>query len=136
MIDLRGSVGTAGSEFVVESSPGSARVHQSFGNLDVVARFVPTSPVQPLLSLGGGAYAVDVQGEAPQEYSRHGERTWSGMMSAGAGLWVGPLSGLACVLEGQVMSAWSKTVVRIHEDEAAEAGAPMLLLSGGVMAVF
>ena len=34
------------------------------------------------------------------------------------------------------MTAWSKTVVRIHEEEAAEAGAPMLLLSAGMIAVF
>jgi hypothetical protein len=135
-LDLRGSIGAPGSEYVVEQEPASASVHQAFGSLDLVVRFVPTSVVQPLLSLGSGAYAVDVQGDAPREYGRHGERTWSGISSVGAGIWAEPFSGVACVAEGQLMAAWSKTIVRLREEEVAEAGAPMLLLSAGVMAVF
>jgi len=135
-LDLRGSVGARSSEYLVEVDLASARVHQGFGSLDLVVRFVPTSAVQPLLSLGSGAYAVDIQGDAPRQYPRHGERTWSGMTSVGAGLWAEPFSGIACVVEGQLMAAWSKTIVRIQNDEVAEAGAPMVLLSAGVMAVF
>lgn len=135
-IDLRGSVGAPSSAHAVESDPGSARVNQAFGNLDVVVRFAPTLPVQPMLSLGSGAYVVDVQGEAPVEYSRTGRRTWSGMTSVGTGLWLSPFEGVACVFEGQLMAAWSKTVVRLHREEVAQAGAPMVLLSAGAMAVF
>jgi hypothetical protein len=34
------------------------------------------------------------------------------------------------------MDAWSKTIVRISGEDAAEVAAPLLLLSGGLMAEF
>ena len=56
--------------------------------------------------------------------------------AVGAGLWLEPFPGASCSLEGNLMAAWSKTVVRVNEEDIAEVGAPMGLLSLTLGAVF
>jgi hypothetical protein len=93
-------------------------------------------PVQPQLSLGNGFYTIEVTGNAVAPYTENQKRTWSGLTKVGAGLWLEPFPGGACTLEAELMAAWSKTVVRMNEEEVAEAGAPMGLLSLSLGAVF
>jgi hypothetical protein len=99
-------------------------------------RFLPKRSVQPFVSLGGGMLALDVAGEAPEPYRNDSARTLSGLVTASGGVWLKPTSSVGLVLEAQLMSAWSKTVVRIAGEDAAEVAAPLLLLSGGLMAEF
>jgi hypothetical protein len=99
-------------------------------------RFLPQRRFQPFVSLGAGMLALDVAGDAPEPYRNQSERTISGLVNVSAGSWLQPAAGFGLVLEGQLMNAWSKTVVRIAGEEAAEVAAPLLLLSAGLMAEF
>jgi hypothetical protein len=62
--------------------------------------------------------------------------TWSAVSGGGGGLFVQPSSGVAIVLSGELLTAWSRTIVNIAEQRVASAGAPLLLLTAGVAGVF
>ncbi len=136
VIDLRVAGAGLGGESQVEGDAGSATLQQAFATLDGVARFVPNSPLQPLLSVGTGVYTLEVKGQASAPYLANEKRSWSGLTSVGAGLWTEPFDAVACVFEAKLLAAWSKTIVRIDEQETAEAGAPMGLVSFQLLAVF
>ncbi len=135
-VDARGSFVGLGRAAHVTHGPGSASVRHTAVELDAVMRFMPKRRAQPFVSLGGGMLALDVAGEAPEPYRNDSERTLSGLLTASGGLWLKPAPSVGIVLEGQLLSAWSKTVVRIAGEDAAEVAAPLLLLSGGLMAEF
>jgi hypothetical protein len=135
-IDARGGFIGLGSAAEVRSSRGSASLRHTALELDAVVRFLPRGRVQPLVSLGGGFLSVDVAGTAPAPFRNRSERTLSGLVTTGAGLWLQPRRGIGLLVEGHLLSAWSKTVVRIAGEDAAEVAAPLLLLSAGVMVEF
>ncbi len=135
-VDLRLSASAMGSEPEIENSVGVVSAQQGYATVDAVIRFLPSLVVQPLLSVGNGFYTVAVDGDAVAPYEPHQSRTWSGLTSVGAGLWLEPFHGASCSLEANLMAAWSKTVVRVNEQDIAEAGAPMGLLSLSLGAVF
>jgi hypothetical protein len=135
-LDVRGGFVGLGRSAHIRHGAGSATLRHTALGLDAVMRFMPEAHVQPWLSLGGGALVLDVAGTAPDPYRNDSARTVSGMVSAGAGLWLQPVSGFGLALEAQLMNAWSKTVVRIAGEDAAEVAAPLLLLSGGAMVEF
>lgn len=135
-IDVRGGFVGLGSASRVEHGPGAATIRHTAVSVDAVMRFLPKRRVQPFVSLGGGALVLDVAGDAPDPFRNSSARTISGMVSASGGLWLQPLRGIGLVLEGQLLDAWSKTVVRIVGEDAAEVAAPLLLLSAGLMAEF
>lgn len=136
LYELRASVSAFGRGIDVTSNGLTARVHQSFGTLDGVVRVLPDLPVEPFFSLGGGAYAVDVAGHAPAPYQIQSTRTWSALGTLGAGVWVRPMRHFVWILEAQLMTALSRTVVRIDGVEAAQAGLPAVALSTGLSGVF
>lgn len=131
---LRGSA--LGSEAELDYAGNTTEVRQSFATLDVTARFIPRSVVQPMLSVGSGVYSLETYSRAVEPLSAGSRRTWSGLGSVGAGLWTEPLDGAALVLEAKLLAAWSKTIIRMEERVVAEAGAPMGLLAAEVVAVF
>jgi hypothetical protein len=135
-IDARGSVVSLGQTARIEHGPAAATLRHTIVGLDAVVRFLPHRRVQPFLSLGAGMLALDVAGDAPEPYLNASSRTFSGLVNASGGLWLQPILGFGVVLEGQVMDAWSKTVVRIAGERAAEVATPLLLLSGGLMVEF
>jgi hypothetical protein len=135
-LDVRGSFIGLGRTARVERDPGAATLRHTIAGLDAVVRFLPHRRVQPFLSLGAGVLALDVAGDAPDPYRNASSRTLSGLLNASGGLWLQPLAGFGLVVEGQLMDAWSKTVVRIAGEDAAEVAAPLLLLSGGLMVEF
>lgn len=135
-IDVRGGFIGLGRAARIEHGPGSASLRHTAVELDAVVRFLPQRRVQPFLSLGGGFLAVDVTGTAPEPYRNTSRRTLSGLVTASAGLWLQPARGIGLALEGQLLDAWSKTVVRIANEDAAEVAAPLLLLSAGLMVEF
>jgi hypothetical protein len=135
-VDVRGGFVGLGRAAHIQHGPGSASLRHTAVELDVVMRFLPKRRVQPFVSLGGGMLALDVAGEAPEPYRNDAERTLSGLLTASGGLWLKPAESVGLVVEGQLMSAWSKTIVRIAGEDAAEVAAPLLLLSGGLMAEF
>jgi hypothetical protein len=135
-IDFRGGFVGLGSAARVEHGPGAATVRHTAVSLDAVMRFLPKRRVQPFVSLGGGALVLDVAGDAPDPYRNSSSRTVSGLVNASGGVWLQPVPGIGLVLEAQLLDAWSKTVVRIAGEDAAEVAAPLLLMSAGVMAEF
>jgi hypothetical protein len=130
------SAASFGTANVVQINALTADVKQSFGTLDAVVKLWPQAIFQPMFTFGGGVYTVDVDGEANAPYVNHAERTWSGLANAGLGLWIEPATGIACVLEAQLLTAWSKTIVRLGDQEAAELGVPMGFFSAGLLGVF
>jgi hypothetical protein len=135
-IDLRGGFVGLGSAARIEHGLGAATLRHTAVSLDVVVRFLPRRRVQPFVSLGGGMLALDVAGDAPDPFLNSSTRTLSGLVEASGGIWLQPIRGIGLVLEGQLMNAWSKTVVRISNQEAAEVAAPLLLVSAGLMVEF
>jgi hypothetical protein len=135
-IDVRGGFVGLGGASRVEHGPGAATVRHTAVSLDAVMRFLPKRRVQPFVSLGGGALVLDVAGDAPDPLRNSSARTVSGLVNVSGGLWLQPIRGFGLVLEGQLLDAWSKTVVRIVGEDAAEVAAPLLLLSAGLMAEF
>jgi hypothetical protein len=135
-IDVRGSFVGLGSSARIEHGPGAATLRHTAAELDLVMRFVPQRRIQPFVSLGVGLLALDVAGDAPDPYRNDSARTLSGLVNASGGVWLQPIRGFGLALEGQLMDAWSKTVVRIANEDAAEVAAPLLLLSAGLMVEF
>ena len=135
-IDLRGGFVGLGRAARIEHGAGAATLRHTAVTFDAVMRFLPKRQVQPFVSLGGGMLALDVAGDAPDPFLNSSARTLSGVVEASAGIWLQPVRGFGLVLEGQLMNAWSKTVVRIANEEAAEVAAPLLLVSAGLMAEF
>jgi hypothetical protein len=135
-LDVRAGFVGLGRTARIEHGPGAATLRHTAATLDAVVRFLPRRRVQPFVSLGGGLLALDVAGDARDPYRNESARTLSGLLNASGGIWLQPVSGVGLALEGQLLDAWSKTVVRIAGRDAAEVAAPLLLLSGGLMAEF
>jgi hypothetical protein len=102
----------------------------------VTARLLPTSAVQPMLSVSSGAYRMAWAGRAEAPSTANQGSTWSGVSGAGAGVWLQPTGGFALTLQGEALSAWSRTVVRLEGEPAASAGSPMALVSASLVGVF
>lgn len=134
-VDVLASFAAFGGELRMRRPAGEARVKQTLGSLSVVARFAPERVVQPLLLVSSGVYGVRVDGLAARGQSR-AEDTWSAVSGGGGGLLLQPVEGIALVLSGELLAAWSRTIVNIAEQRVASAGAPLLFLTAGVAGVF
>jgi hypothetical protein len=138
-VDLAGTLVAFGNKKTLRTSGtngAEARVSQGLGTVEAKLRFDRKASFQPLLSAAAGLYTVGIDGTTQGEHVGHDERTWSMFTSVGAGLWVQPAEGFALELGGQVGRAWAKTIVRIDDVEAAEAGAPLVLLSLAAVGIF
>jgi hypothetical protein len=114
----------------------AATLRQGVGTLTIAARFVPTFFVQPMVTASTGAYRVAWAGSATAPRVADAGRTWSGVSGGGAGLWIQPTGGFAATLQGEVLAAWSRTVLRFGGEPVASAGSPMLLVSAAAVGVF
>jgi hypothetical protein len=134
-VDVLANFAAFGGERRLRQRAGEARVKQTLGTLSVAARFLPQQVVQPFVSLSSGIYGVRVDGLAASGVSRAAD-TWSAVSGGGAGLLLQPTEGIAFVLSGELLAAWSRTIVNIAEQRVASVGAPVLLLTAGVAGVF
>jgi len=135
-IDLALQGGAFGGAAELSHLDSRTEIRQAFATFEADARFIPQAFVQPRLSVGSGLYTLASRSHAPAPLTASSQRTWSGLTSVGAGLWLEPLSGIACVVDAKMMAAWSKTVIRMENEVVAEGGAPMGLLALKVQAVF
>jgi hypothetical protein len=119
----------------LQLGPGRAHASQAFGVVDVRMHLAPRSALHPVVSLGFGLFTVGVEGEAPTQYPTYEGRSWSGLSTAGVGLWARSTRGLAWLLDAQLLSAWRPTRVLIDGDRTGQLGAPTLFLSAGVVGV-
>lgn len=135
-IDLVLTGAAFGSAARTEQEGSSATMRQSLATFGVTARFAPTSAVQPMLSVSSGAYRMAWAGSAEPPFTANDGHTWSGVSGAGAGVWLEPTGGFALTLQGEVLAAWARTVVRLEGERAASAGSPMALVSATLVGVF
>ncbi len=117
----------------LERDGGAARISQGWGLLHGVLRFAPNAVVQPMFSLGAGAYGVRVKGRAVAPELARTERSWSVASTLGVGLWLEPHRGLAWTLEGQAFAPWSNIVVDIRGAEVATLGFPAAVISTSLL---
>jgi hypothetical protein len=134
-VDVLANLAAFGGERRLRRPAGEARVKQTLGTLSIAARFLPEQVVQPFVSVSSGIYGVRVDGLARSGVSRAAD-TWSAASGGGAGLLLQPTEGIAFVLSGELLSAWSRTIVNIAEQRVASVGAPVLLLTASVAGVF
>jgi hypothetical protein len=135
-LDVVLAVAAFGGAVRTRHEADSATVHQGIGTLTVAARFVPTSVVQPMVTASTGAYRVAWAGNATAPDVAGSGRTWSGISGGGAGLWLQPTGGFAATLQGEVLAAWSRTVLRFGGEPVASAGSPIVLVSATAVGVF
>jgi hypothetical protein len=135
-VDIGATLAGLGTTTKVRASGGEASVNQGLGTIDVAVRFDRGALLQPVLVASAGAYTVNVEGHPTGTDIGHEERTWSVYTSGGAGVWLQPTAGFALELEGQLGRAWKKTVVRMNGIEAADVGAPLVVLSASGVGVF
>jgi hypothetical protein len=135
-LELRVSGAVSPESSKLSFGPGQARLRQGFLLGEALGRFLPGSVVGPVLSLGNGAYAVAAAGEAEAPYTTNADTTWSGLTSLGAGLWIQPSRSVAWIVEGQVMTSWSKTSIAIANRTIGSVGAPMGFLSTSVVGIY
>jgi hypothetical protein len=116
--------------------PGSARIRQGFVLAEALGRFLPAATVQPVISLGNGAYTVAASGEAEPPFSTNAATTWSGLSALGAGLRIQPSRSIAWIVEGQVLASWSKTSLAIADRTIGSVGLPMAFVSTSVVGIY
>lgn len=134
-LDVMLSCAAFGGELRKQRPAGEARVKQTLGTFAIATRFAPEHVAQPFLFVSSGVYGVRVDGLDTRGVSRSAD-TWSAVSGGGGGLFVQPTKGIALVMSGELLAAWSRTLVNIAEQRVASAGAPVLLLSAGVAGVF
>lgn len=134
VLSVLGSVAAFGGEVTIATPDGAAHLTQALGDVEVVGRLLPHAPFEPFLLVKSGAYSVRGRGT-------HGDvlrsaRTWTATSGGGAGLRavVGPK--FAVVLSGELSFAWSRSIVRIANQEAATAGSPAALYGATAVGVF
>jgi len=120
-------------ETTFENGAGAAHIRQALVSAQASLRFLPHSPVQPLISAGVGAFHVRVRGESSAPYAATTASTWSAATTLGTGLWVQPSSDIAWLLEAQALTALSPTEVRIGPDKLATLGLPAFILGTSVI---
>jgi hypothetical protein len=130
---VRASVGLTPSSNEFMLAGARARTTQGWAFAQGLVRVAPLSRVELALSLGGGVYSVGVEGDADAPDTAREERTWSPAASVGLGAWIETSDSLIVALEGQGVSAWSKTVVRIKGEDVASFGFPAGIFSASLI---
>lgn len=132
-LDVRAGAGGLAGASQLAREAGSVRLHQALVLGELLLRLWPRAALQPLVSLGGGAYLLSTEAEAAAPYVAHSARTVSGLLSAGAGLWFEASPHFATCLEAQLLLAGAPSDIRIAGVVEATAGAPMLLVGAQLM---
>ncbi len=135
-LELRASAAGLGWASELALAEGTVQVRQTLMIGELVLRLWPRATVQPLLSLGGGAYAVSLEAEAVAPFVARSPHTWSGLLGGGCGVMLAASAHFAASLEAQLLSATAPSEVRVAGRVEAVAGAPMLLIGAQLMGGF
>jgi len=128
-LGVRLSAAGFGKATVIVAPELHVDVMQSFAVAELVGASSAEAPFRGSLSLGGGAYRVEVEGVGAAEAVGRLEDTWSPVAVAGAGLSLHALSPWYVELEGQGLFAVRPTSVQIAEESVATFGRPLFLVS-------
>ncbi len=135
-LDFRASAAGLGRAYEIALDQGRVEVRQAALVGDLVLRLRPRALLQPLLSLGGGAYAVSIEAEAEAPFIARSPQTWSGLLGAGAGLMLAVSKHFAGLLQVQLLYATAPSDVSVDGRVTATAGAPMMLTGAQLMGGF
>lgn len=136
VLDLRASAAGLGPPCKLEFDEGTVRVRQFFFIGELVLRLWPRDVVQPLLSVGGGAYAVSIEAEAVAPFISRSPHTWSALFGVGIGLMLAFSTHFAASLEARLLSAAAPSDLSVAGSVEAVAGAPMLLTGAQLIGAF
>jgi hypothetical protein len=112
---------------------GTARVEEHLITCGMTRAWWTRAAVVPFLSVATGAEHVHVAGSGNPPNQGVTTDAWSLFGSAGAGLGVPIVSGLAIVAEARAAWAWPPTIVRIGTSEVGDFGDPALMASASVL---
>jgi len=135
-LELRASGAVSPDSSKLSWGPGSARIRQGFMLAEALGRFLPEASVEPVISVGNGAYVVSASGDAEPPFTTSSSTTWSGLSALGAGLWIQPSPSVAWIVEGQVLASWSKTSIAIADRTIGSVGQPMAFFSTSVVGIY
>ncbi len=112
---------------------GTARIEEHLITCGVTRAWWTRAAAVPFLSVATGAEHVHVAGSGTLPNQGVTSDVWSLFGSAGAGLGVPIVSGLAIVAEARAAWAWPPTIVRIGSSEVGDFGDPALMASASVL---
>jgi hypothetical protein len=133
-LSLLASVAAFGGEVTAATPSGEAHLTQALGDVEVVARLLPSALFEPFLLVKSGAYTL--RGQGTNGAVVRTARTWTAASGGGAGVRAAVGPGFAVVLSGELSFAWSRSIVRIANQEVATAGAPAALYGATAVGVF
>jgi hypothetical protein len=125
-----------GSEASLHAPLGSAQIRQQLATVEIVRGFRAGHLVQPIASLGAGAYGARIEGVATPGSMAVTTDSWSALVTAGAGVMLPLASHVALAADAHVLLALPYNAVRIQSVEAGNTGWPSLLVSAGLLATF
>ena len=128
-LQLRLTGAGLGTTPTVANPRGSATVGQTLGMADAAWTFAPSTWLRPLVVLGAGAYAADVNGAARAPYTSATSGGIAFAIDGGVGVapWLTPSLNVA--LEVHVICALPAMAVRFVDTDAAQLGLPMVLVT-------
>jgi hypothetical protein len=135
-IGARMTFGGLGSDAIVETAEGTARIDQQFGTLEAFVTSRWRGSVQAFASAGVGTYRVGARGTAVEPYRGKSGQAWSLLTGAGVGIAVEVYPQVALIIEGQGWWAWPPTTVRIFDTDVGRRHWPVLLARTGIGLAF
>jgi len=135
-IGARMTIGGLGSDAILETAEGTARIEQQFATLEgfVMSRW--DGSVQVFVSAGAGAYRAAVEGTGVYPYRGKTGQSWSLLTGAGFGVAAEVYPHIAFIVEGEAFWAWPPAVVRIANTDAGRRYWPVLLARTGIGIAF
>jgi hypothetical protein len=135
-LGARMSVGGLGSDAIVATAEGTARIEQQFATLEgfVMSRW--DGSVQLFASAGMGAYRVAVEGTGVYPYQGKTGNGWSLLTGAGVGIAAEVYPHIAFLVEGEGFWAWPPSLVRVAGTDAGRRYWPLLLARAGIGIAF
>jgi hypothetical protein len=125
-----------GSDASLHAALGSAQIRQQLATAEIVRGFRAGRLVQPVASLGAGAYGARIEGIAAPGSTGVTTDSWSALVTAGAGVVLPLALHVALAADAHVLVAVPYTAVRFGSVEAGNTGWPSLLVSAGLLATF
>jgi hypothetical protein len=125
-----------GSEASLHAPLGTAQIRQQLATAEIVRGFRAGHLVQPVASLGAGAYGARIEGVAAPGSTGVTTDSWSALVTAGAGVVLPLASHVALAADAHILVAVPYTAVRFGSVEAGNTGWPSLLVSAGLLATF
>jgi hypothetical protein len=136
-IGARMSISGLGSDAILETAEGSARVEQQFATLEAFVMSRWQGSVQVFASAGAGAYHLAVEGTGVFPYYRGKTgQSWSLLTGAGFGVAAEVYPHIALIAEGEGFWAWPAAVVRVANTDAGRQYWPVLLARTGIGIAF